>query len=97
MSAHRYHVLVLMPFARAYDGLFDFIKAAAARADAEAQRVDKEHFEGEIMAQLVGDIESADAIVAVLTGKNPNVYFEVGFAYALGKHLVLLTADKKLP
>jgi nucleoside 2-deoxyribosyltransferase len=33
----------------------------------------------------------ADLIVADLTGRNPNVFYELGYAHALGKRTLLLT------
>ena len=33
----------------------------------------------------------ADLIVADLTGRNPNVFYETGYAHALNKRVILLT------
>jgi hypothetical protein len=97
MPEHKFNVFVLMPFAKAYDGLFEYIRTAAAAAGAKAERVDHQRFEKDVLQQIFGQIESAHAIVAVMTGESVNVYYEVGFANALGKHLLLLTAEEKIP
>jgi len=86
-------VFVLMPFASKFNQLFEYIKVAAEAADAKAERVDEQLHEEDILNRIIGQIERADAIVAVMTGKSPNVFFEVGIAHALRKHVVLLTSD----
>ena len=30
-----------------------------------------------------------------MTGRNPNVFYETGYAHALGKHVILLTQEAK--
>jgi nucleoside 2-deoxyribosyltransferase len=38
-------------------------------------------------------INNADLIVADMTGKDPNVYYEVGNAHALGKRVILVSQN----
>lgn len=88
------HVFVLMPFKSTFQQLWEKITLAAEAAGAKAERVDKQLYEEQdVLTRIIGQIEDADAIVAVMTGKSPNVFFEVGIAHALGKHVVLLTAN----
>ena len=88
------HVFVLMPFKASFQQLWEKINVAAEAAGAQADRVDKQLYEEEdVLNRIIGQIEDADAIVAVMTGKSPNVFFEVGIAHALRKHVLLLTAN----
>jgi len=48
-----------------------------------------EHNKG-ILGAIYEHIESAHIVIADMTGRNPNVYYEVGYAHALGKEVVLL-------
>jgi nucleoside 2-deoxyribosyltransferase len=48
---------------------------------------------GRITDQIVNAIETADLIVADLTGNNPNVMFELGYADRAGKEVVLLNQE----
>lgn len=49
---------------------------------------------GQIVHQVWGEIRRSEAVVADLTNENPNVYYEVGLAHALGKQIVFITQDK---
>ncbi len=43
-----------------------------------------------IMDDILASIRKADLILADLTGKNANVFYEVGICHALGKKVLLL-------
>lgn len=45
---------------------------------------------GDIMDQVWKDIRRSDVVLADLTDLNPNVYYEVGLAHALGKSTILI-------
>jgi nucleoside 2-deoxyribosyltransferase len=87
----QYRVFVLMPFAAKFDNLLKQIELAAADAGAHAERVDQQLHDQDILERIIDQIEQADAIVAVMTGNSPNVFYEVGIAHALKKHVLLLT------
>jgi len=44
-----------------------------------------------IMQQIWVYILNARVLIAELTGKNPNVFYELGLAHAQGKDVILLT------
>jgi hypothetical protein len=85
-------VFVLMPFSSDFDDTYRLaIKPACEHANAYAERVDEQIFEGSILQRIYNQISRADIIVADLTGRNPNVFYETGYAHALGKRTLLLT------
>jgi len=45
---------------------------------------------------LAGDLARADCIVADLTGRDPNVFLELGMAQAMGKGLILISREGAL-
>ena len=49
---------------------------------------------GSIITQVWEGIRRSEALIADLTGVNPNVYYELGLAHALGKPTVILTQDQ---
>jgi hypothetical protein len=52
---------------------------------------------GSIPDQIWQDIRKSDVIIADITGNNPNVYYEVGLAHALGKEVIILNQDQTKP
>jgi hypothetical protein len=91
-TAPKPFVFVLMPFAEEFDDIYEFgIKGAADDAGAYAERVDEQMFDEGILERVFNQINKADVIVAEMTGRNPNVFYEVGYAHALGKLVVLMT------
>jgi hypothetical protein len=45
---------------------------------------------GDIMNQVWRDIRRSDVIIADLTEQNPNVFYEMGLAHALGKAIIMI-------
>lgn len=85
-------VFVLMPFDEALDDVYKFgIKGAAESAGAYAERLDEQIFNEGMLDRIFNQINKADVVVADMTGRNPNVFYEVGYAHALGKNVILLT------
>lgn len=84
---------VLMPFSPDFDDVYNLgIKPACADAGAHAERVDEQLFQDSILRRIYNQISKADVIVADMTGRNPNVFYETGYAHALEKPVILLTA-----
>lgn len=87
-------VFVLMPFEHKFDDVYKFgIKGAAEDAGAYAERVDEQYYDEGILGRIYNQINKADVIVADMTEHNSNVFYEVGYAHALGKLVLLLTQD----
>lgn len=85
-------VFVLMPFMPELNDIYQFgIKRAGEAVGAYCERVDEQIFTESIMERIVNQITKADIIVADMTGRNPNVLYEVGYANALGKPIILLS------
>lgn len=85
---------VLMPFDSAFNDVYRLgIKETAAQLEIKAERVDEQIFQEGILERIYRQIKSADIVVADMSGQNPNVFYEVGYAHALGKLCVLMTND----
>ena len=85
-------VFVLMPIVSEFSDIYKFgIKGAAEDAGAYAERLDEQIFSEGMLERIFNQISKADVIVADMTGRNPNVFYEVGYAHALGKIVLLLT------
>lgn len=85
---------VLMPFDSKFDDLYKFgIKEPAAKLGIRAERVDEQIYQGGMLERIYRQIDAADIIIADMSGQNPNVFYEVGYAHAKEKLCILLTSD----
>lgn len=83
-----------MPFAPDFDDVFaHIIRSPLEEEGFTVQRADESRGTRNIMHDVVEGIASADLVVVDLTGANPNVYYELGIAHALGRRAILLTQD----
>lgn len=83
---------VLMPFDSCYDDVYKLgIKETAGKLGMLAERVDEQIFREGILERIYRQIEASDLIVADMSGQNPNVFYEVGYAHAKGKLCILIT------
>ena len=91
-TAPKPYVFVIMPFTSEFDDIYQLgIKPACDEAGAYAERVDEQLFAESILDRIYNQLSKADVIVADMTGRNPNVFYEAGYAHALGKKVILLT------
>lgn len=85
---------VLMPFSSDFDDVYKLgIKSVADELGVVAERVDEQHFSETMLERIYRQIEQADFIIADMTGKNANVFYEVGYAHAKGKLCALITRE----
>lgn len=86
---------VMQPFSPPLGDYYEKIYAPAIeKAGLRAVRADADIFgTGKIMDQVWDGINAAKVLVAELTGRNPNVFYELGLAHALEKPVVLVCAD----
>jgi hypothetical protein len=95
LSESKPHAFVAMPFKKEFDDIFYYgIQQPIHIAGLLCERVDKDAFSGGIMEYVKHRIETAAVVVAELTGANPNVYLEVGYAWGKGRPVILLVQDE---
>ncbi|TDN99852.1 hypothetical protein [Sunxiuqinia elliptica] len=89
-------IFVLMPFDNSFDDIYNYgVKQTANKNGFYCERVDEQFFEGSILSRIYNQIQKADIIIADLSTKNPNVFYETGYAHALNKNVILLTQNSE--
>jgi nucleoside 2-deoxyribosyltransferase len=82
-----------MPFDETFSDVYKIgIRESCEAAGAYCERVDEQIFNERILDRIYNQIAKADLVIADMTGRNPNVFYEVGYAHALGKTTILLTS-----
>ena len=93
---------VMMPFSSPVGSYYSVIyEPAIQKAGLRPVRADADIFgTGKIIDQIWRGINSAKVLVAELTQRNPNVFYELGLAHALDKPVVLVcsrTSEQDVP
>jgi hypothetical protein len=79
-----------MPFAEQYREVYDEVyKPVCALAGIDCWRVDELARPGSITRDIVEGILDADVVIADLTSKNPNVFYELGIAHSVGNKTIM--------
>jgi hypothetical protein len=95
MATTRHQIFVIQPFNKSSEGVYELIRSAASVANADIARSDSAAASPDIVDGIRSAIQSASLIVADLTNSNPNVMYEIGFAQALGKPLLLVASSSR--
>ncbi len=89
-----YNAFVLMPFDKSFDDIYRIgIQETAQQCDVYASRLDDQLFDSNMVSEIYRQIDKADFIIADMTGRNANVFYEVGYADARKKLVLLLTQN----
>jgi hypothetical protein len=87
-------VLALMPFTDRLRPVYeDHIKVVVKQLGYTVARADDFFAASAVVADLWNAIFAARLLIADCTGRNPNVFYEIGIAHTLGKPVVLLAQD----
>jgi len=89
---------VVMQFS-GYEELYkDVVEPVTRSFGLNPYRADEVFGPGNIIEDIIRGIETAQVVIAEITPQNENVFYEVGYAHALGKPTILLAdRTKKLP
>jgi CheY-like chemotaxis protein len=85
------NVFCIMPFDdELYDTYLFGIKETLNNIGYHCFRIDEQIFNDAIIEKIKESIKTSDYIIADLTNSNPNVFYEVGFAHAIGRNVILI-------
>ncbi len=91
-------VSAMMPFDLAFNPVNVALREAAEDAGRRYRRADDIWENPHVMQDVVGLIDRSRVVIADCTGRNPNVFYEVGIAHTLGREVLLITqADSDIP
>lgn len=91
IQVQRDMVMCLMPFHKRYDKVYIALQNACKQCGYRAIRSDNQFVSGDILKYTIELILKAQIIIAVIDGRNPNVFYEIGIAHSLGKLVILVS------
>lgn len=93
-TTSRPRAFVIMQFGEPFDDFFEHvIRRVADEQGFEAFRAKDVYKPGMILEDITRDIVESEVVIAEITSGNPNVFYELGYAHAIGKQVILM-ADR---
>ena len=90
-SEEKKHVFVAMPYDDDMLDVYEFgVREPVNDAGCLCERCDQSAFTGDVLDRIKSRISSANVVIADMTGANPNVYLEVGYAWGQGVPTLLI-------
>ena len=84
----------MMPFDVSFSPVYDSIRQAADNAGLRCKRADDIWENPAIIQDVVALIDRSRVVVCDCSGRNPNVFYEVGIARTLGRDVILITQNE---
>lgn len=82
---------VMMPFAENFNAIYRLIQRCCVEQGLKCVRADEDVSPGKITGRIYDMVASAGVIIADMSGRNANVFYELGLAHAISDNVVLLT------
>jgi len=81
-----------MPFAEKFEAIYsEIIKPVVEQFGLTCVRADNLYDSKPIMEDIWKFLNKARIVIADVTGKNPNVFYEIGLAHAIGKEVIIIS------
>ncbi|MBF0463862.1 MAG: response regulator [Nitrospirae bacterium] len=90
-------IFVCMPYDDKFNDVYELgIRGAVTELGFTCMKANEMQYNGGIIQKVYESINTAHLIIADMTDEDPNVFYEVGYAHAMGKDVILITqnADK---
>lgn len=86
---------VILPFLPELNFFYLFIKHYLyEKHNIECQRADHQILTIPLLEKIKNQIQNANVIIADISNRNPNVFYELGIAHTYGKNVILITSDQ---
>ncbi len=87
---------VIQPFSSKFDKRYDDVyKPALEQAGLKVYRVDQDPGTEKLIDSIEAEIRDATICLADITTDNPNVWYELGYAFAVGRSVVLVCSTER--
>lgn len=87
-------VSVMMPFGPRFQAVYETLQASAEAVGLRCRRADEIWENPAVIQDVVSLIDRARVVICDCTGRNPNVFYEIGIAHTLGRDVILITQNE---
>jgi hypothetical protein len=88
----------MMPFHPHFDNVYATLRRTAEMAGLRCRRADDIWENPAVIQDVVSLIDRSNVVICDCTGRNPNVFYEIGIAHAVGREVILITqAEADIP
>ena len=87
---------IVMPFAAKFDAIHALLKEVCLSLRIEAQRADDIFQQRPILENILNGICKSEIIIADLSGKNANVFYEIGIAHSLKEENSIILISRNI-
>jgi CRP-like cAMP-binding protein len=88
-------IFMIMPFKPDLEPVFQNVRELATQLNLSMVRGDDFFSHRTIMSEIWSVTHNAKLLICDCTNKNPNVFYELGIAHAVGKKVILITQNKE--
>ena len=86
-------VSAMMPFHPRFDGVYAKLREVAEGLDLRCRRADDIWENPEVIQDVVSLIDHSQVVICDCSGRNANVFYEIGIAHSLGREVILITQN----
>jgi hypothetical protein len=86
-------VSAMMPFDAGFTAVYETLKATAEAVGLRCRRADEIWENPAVIQDIVSLIDRSRVVICDCTGRNPNVFYEIGIAHTLGRDVILITQN----
>ena len=94
ISIRKNFAIFLTPFNSSGNRAYSICQTTLNQLGIILQRTDNVVDKNDIMMNIVSQIVRAEFLIVNIDGRNPNVYYELGIAHAIGKPTILISSTK---
>lgn len=87
-------VSVMMPFAPVFDPVYITMREVCEALRLRCRRADDIWENPAVIQDVVSLIDRSKVVIADCTGRNPNVFYEIGIAHTLGREVIIITQNE---
>jgi len=86
-------IFILTPFHDRFKDVFNTISSSLNEIGLRTIRGDEEYIKTDLLRHIIKQITKSRILIVNLDGRNPNVFYELGIAHALGKQTILISSN----